>query len=142
MKKWLSGAVTLLMLSSPYGFSQGISQTLDTIFRGNAMQFGYGGGTSSNNPRVELLIHYCANGYFYSSGRSCRPNIIAKGYQCTPIQDYGTWQFREFNGQGVLHWVSNNSGPGSLPVYLRNDGSVADQRGNPFYPAGRAQCYN
>ena len=66
-----------------------LSQSLQQYFSGSAVQFGYGSGTSSNNPRVELTIHYCASGFYHSSGQSCRPNLIASGYQCTPMQDAG-----------------------------------------------------
>ncbi len=109
-------------------------------FAGNMVKFGYGGGTSSNNPRVELVIHYCASGTYYSSGQSCRPNIIAKGYQCTPVQDAGRWQVSGAQGQGRLEWMSNGGGPGSIALQVRNDGVVVDPRGNPFSRIGRAQC--
>ena len=114
---------------------------LQQYFRGSAIQFGYGAGTSSNNPRVELTIHYCSNGFYYSSGQSCRPNLIATGYQCSGMQDAGQWQLAMQNGQAMMQWNSNSSGSGSLPIFLRADGSVVDQRGNPFYRVGPAQCH-
>jgi len=118
----------------------GLSQSLQQYFSGSAFQFGYGSGTSTNNPRVELTIHYCASGVYYSSGQSCRPNLIASGYQCTPMQDGGRWQLAVQGGQAALRWHSNISGSGALAIFVRADGAVVDQRGNPFYRAGAAQC--
>lgn len=120
--------------------SPDIKQSLDRYFRGSAIQFGYGSGTSSSNPRVELTIHYCASGFYYSSGQSCRPNLIATGYQCSPVQDAGRWQLADQGGQTVLQWMSNSDGPGGITVILRGDGMVVDPRGNPFYRVGAAQC--
>lgn len=113
---------------------------LQQYFTGSVIQFGYGSGTSSNRPRVELTIHYCSNGAYYSRGQSCRPNIIAKGYQCTNIQDSGQWQVSTQASQTVLQWLSNANGPGSLMVYIRGDGKVVDAQGNPFDRIGQAQC--
>ena len=124
----------------PQAVAQDTSSPLHAYFAGSMIQFGYGGGTSSNNPRVELVIHYCPSGSFFSTGKSCRPNIIAKGYQCTPVQDAGRWQVSGTQNQGMLQWVSNNGGPGTVVVQMRNDGVVVDPRGNPFNRVGRAQC--
>ncbi|WP_108651272.1 hypothetical protein [Dongshaea marina] len=134
----------LLSISLPL-ISLGVSGAdlksyLNQYFSGSAIQFGYGSGTSSNNPRVELEVHYCASGLYYSGGRSCRPNIIAKGYQCTPVQDMGRWQIATQGNQAALQWSSNSSGPGAVMLHLRNDGVVVDPRGNPFVRIGRAQC--
>lgn len=116
------------------------NQSLQYYFSGSAIQFGYGSGTSSNNPRVELTIHYCSSGLYYSSGRSCRPNLIASGYQCTPMQDAGRWLLNLQGGQALLQWNSNSGGSGSMPIYVRADGAVVDQRGNPFVRVGQAGC--
>ena len=142
MTKFLQSCIGLicLFLSTSISSNEEIQPYLTQFFSGYAYQFGYGSGISSNNPRVELVIHYCSSGYYYSFGQSCRPNLIAKGYQCTNIQDAGQWQVIVENGQGVMQWISNSSGPGSLPLYIRNDGSVADVRDNPFLRAGPAQC--
>ncbi len=116
------------------------SGALQRYFAGSMVHFGYGSGISSNNPRVEMAIHYCASGTFYSSGRSCRPNLIAKGYQCSQFQDYGQWQVVEQNGQAMLQWYSANSGPGGVALQVRGNGTVTDPRGNPFVRVGAAQC--
>ena len=71
---------------------------------------------------------------------SCRPNLIATGYQCTPVQDAGRWQLAIQGGQAALQWMSNSNGPGSVAVILRGNGMVVDPRGNPFYRVGSAQC--
>jgi hypothetical protein len=133
-------ALIILFLSANVSSNQDIQPYLTQFFSGKAYQFGYGSGTSSNNPRVELLIHYCASGSFYSVGQSCRPNLIAKGYQCTDVQDSGRWRVVVESGQGAMQWLSNLSGPGSLPLYLNHDGSVVDARGNPFVLVGPARC--
>jgi hypothetical protein len=124
----------------PQAVAQDASSPLHAYFAGSMVQFGYGSGTSSNNPRVELVIHYCPSGLFFSAGNSCRPNIIAKGYQCTPVQDAGRWQVSGTPNQGMLQWVSNNGAPGTVAVQMRSDGVVVDPRGNPFNRVGRAQC--
>jgi len=85
--------VLAILFYSPMNISAAdLGQSLQRYFNGSAIQFGYGSGTSSNNPRVELTIHYCSSGFYYSSGQSCRPNLIATGYQCTAVQDAGRWQ--------------------------------------------------
>lgn len=109
-------------------------------FQGKALEYGYGSGTSSNNPRVVAVTHYCASGYYYSVGQSCRPNLIAKGYQCTPYQDDGSWSVKAQGQQAALYWTSNSYGPGSLAIYARNDGVFVDPRGNAFTYVGQAQC--
>jgi hypothetical protein len=113
---------------------------MDRYFTGMALQYGFGSGTSSNNPRVEAVTHYCASGYYYSIGRSCRPNIIAKGYQCSPYEDAGRWQLSYQGNQAILQWTSNSYGPGSFAIYTRNDGVVVDPRGNAFTYVSQANC--
>jgi len=142
MTKILRSCIALicLFLSTTSSSNEEIQPYLMAFFSGYAYQFGYGSGTSSNNPRVELVVHYCSSGYYYSVGQSCRPNMIAKGYQCTNIQDAGQWQVIVENGKGVMQWISNSTGPGNLPLHIRSDGSVADLRGNPFLRTGLAQC--
>jgi outer membrane lipoprotein-sorting protein len=130
----------LLMFAPAVSEAQDIKSYLENLFTGYAYQFGYGSGTSSSNPRVELVIHYCASKTYFSHGQSCRPNLYASGYQCSNIQDSGVWQIDVQNGQGVIQWMSNTSGPGSLMLFIRNDGSVVDQQGNPFQRVGIAQC--
>ena len=113
---------------------------LKQFFTGAAVQFGYGSGISSNSPRVELTIHYCSSGTYFSSGRSCRPNIIAKGYQCSSIQDSGQWKIVSQSNVSFMQWYSNSSGPGSLQLFIRQGGSIVDSQGNPFVRIGTAQC--
>ncbi len=120
--------------------AQDLQRSLTQYFAGNAIQFGFGSGVSSSSPRVELLIHYCASGKFFSTGRSCRPNIIARGHQCTPLRDAGRWQIVTRGGHGALQWVSNNGNSGATALVVRGDGVVVDPRGNPFNRVGRAQC--
>lgn len=132
--------MTMFFCATTSASAADLKQSLQYYFSGSAIQFGYGGGTSSNNPRVELTIHYCPSGLYYSSGQSCRPNLIASGYQCTPMQDAGRWQLVVQGGQALMQWRSNSSGPGSLPIFFSANGAVVDQRGNPFYRVGAAQC--
>lgn len=133
-------ALLLLLHALPATATTNLNQYLHQYFSGSAIQFGYGSGTSSNNPRVELTIHYCGSGVYFSSGQSCRPNLIASGYQCTNVQDVGQWQISAQRDQGTMQWLSNTSGPGSLVVWVRSDGMVVDGRGNPFHRVGAAQC--
>lgn len=133
----LAGALALATLPAA---AQDLQAYLHRYFAGAAIRFGYGGGTSSNNPRVELVIHYCASGAYYSSGRSCRPNIVAKGYQCTPVQDAGRWQVAAQGGRAALRWVSNGGAPGAIAVLVGRDGIVTDPRGNRFNRVGPARC--
>jgi len=86
--------LVILFYSSVNASAADLRQSLQGYFNGSAVQFGYGSGTSSNNPRVELTIHYCSSGFYYSSGQSCRPNLIASGYQCTSVQDAGVGRLR------------------------------------------------
>lgn len=130
----------LLLCSAPVSAATDLKQYLNQYFSGSAIQFGYGSGTSSNNPRVELTIHYCTSGMYFSSGQSCRPNLIASGYQCSNVQDAGQWQITVQGEQAIVQWLSNSSGPGNLAVWVRGDGMVVDGRGNPFYKVGSAQC--
>lgn len=139
-KHYMGIAVVMFCFSAIPAAAQDAGEYLKQYFTGAAIQFGYGSGTSSNNPRVELWIHYCPNGMFFSSGQSCRPNIIAKGYQCSPIQDAGQWQVSVQNGQPMIQWFSNSTGPGGMVVEIRGDGTVSDLRGNPFNRVGKAQC--
>jgi len=114
----------------------GARADLQQFFAGYLYQFGYGAGTSSNNPRVELTIHYCPDGRYFSQGQSCRPNIIAQGYQCTPLSDSGYW--RAAGNQ--LQWQSQQGNSGALQLVAQPDGSVTDPRGNPFIRLGPAHC--
>ena len=66
--------------------------------------------------------------------------VIARGFQCTQLQDAGKWQLVVQGKQAALQWMSNNSGPGSVMLGVRNDGVVVDPRGNPFNRLGPAQC--
>ena len=132
--------LAIVFFSSFASAAPDLKQYLDQYLRGYAIQFGYGAGTSSNNPRVELTIHYCASGVYYSSGQSCRPNLYASGYQCTSLRDAGQWQVAVQGGQGAVQWRSNSNGPGYLAVMVRGDGVVVDGRGNPFYQVGPAGC--
>ena len=129
----------LIFWAEPSG-AQDVQRYLTRYFTGNAIQFGFGSGVSSNSPRIELLIHDCASGVFHSAGRSCRPNIIARGHQCTPLRDSGQWQIVTQRGQGGLQWVSNGGNSGGTVLVVRGDGVVVDPRGNPFNRVGRAQC--
>jgi len=99
--------LVILFYSSVNASAADLRQSLQGYFNGSAVQFGYGSGTSSNNPRVELTIHYCSSGFYYSSGQSCRPNLIASGYQCTSVQDAGRWQVEVQGGQAAIQWTSN-----------------------------------
>ncbi|MEZ5524984.1 MAG: hypothetical protein R3E62_08530 [Pseudomonadales bacterium] len=129
-----------LFCAIPAGAAPDLKQYLDQYFSGAAIQYGYGSGTSSSNPRVELTIHYCASGLYFSSGQSCRPNLYASGYQCTGLEDAGQWRVATQGGQAVMQWLSNQSGPGGLAIQTRSDGMVVDARGNPFYRVGPASC--
>ena len=120
--------------------AQDLQKYLTDYFKGNAVQFGYGTGVSSNLPRVDLVIHYCASGMYLSAGQSCRPNLIARGYQCTPMRDAGRWQIVTQGNRAVLQWASNSSGPGGIALAVRPDGVVVDPQGNPFSRVGQAQC--
>jgi len=124
--------LTALLLFAPTP----ASAELDPFFAGYVYQFGYGSGTSSNNPRVELTIHYCGDGRYYSQGQSCRPNLIAQGYQCTPLADNGQWRT---DGDQLL-WRSFQGNSGALTLLRQSDGSVTDPRGNPFIRLGPAAC--
>lgn len=117
-----------------------VDSYMSQYFNGKALEYGFGSGTSSNNPRVVAVTHYCSSGYYYSIGRSCRPNMIAKGYQCTPYQDAGTWSVGVLGQQAMLYWTSNTYGAGSFAILARNDGIVVDPRGNAFTFVGNAQC--
>lgn len=130
----------VLALSVHSAAAQNLQKYLTDYFKGHAIQFGYGTGVSSNLPRVELLIQYCASGMYLSTGRSCRPNLIARGFQCTPIQDAGRWQIVTQGNRGALQWVSNGGAPGGIALAVRPDGMVVDPQGNPFNRVGRAQC--
>lgn len=132
-------AVALTFCAHPSN-AQDLQNYLSKYFTGNAIQFGYGSGISSNSPRVELTIQYCASGIFYSAGRSCRPNIIARGYQCSRLQDSGRWQIVAQGRRAALQWVSNQGNRGGTALMVRRDGVVVDPRGNPFKRIGRAQC--
>ncbi|MCW8880261.1 MAG: hypothetical protein OQJ89_09390 [Kangiellaceae bacterium] len=131
--------VSLFLVTQPIS-SADQQKYLEQFFTGSAVRFGYGSGISSNSPRVELTIHYCPSGAYFSSGQSCRPNIIAKGYQCSSIQDMGQWKIVSQSNVSFIQWYSQNSGPGSLQVFIRNNGSVVDSQGNPFVRIGTAQC--
>ena len=133
-------AVALMILLASPTAAQNQQSYIQNYFAGKAIQFAYGSGVSSNLPRVELLIHYCASGTFFSWGRSCRPNIIAKGYQCTNLRDAGRWQVVPQGERAVLQWLSQNGGRGSAMILVRTDGVVVDTRGNPFHRIGQAQC--
>lgn len=132
-------AVVFCLFSSPAD-AQKLRNYLMKYFRGNAIQFGFGPGTSSNRPRVQLLVQYCASGIFYSTGKSCRPNVVARGYQCTPLNDSGGWNILVQGGQAMLRWRSNSGRSGGLPLRVRRDGVVVDPQGNPFKRVGRAKC--
>ena len=132
--------VASLLLSAIPVSAQNLEQYLSQYFTGQSISFGYGGGTSSNNPRVELVIQYCGGGIYYSTGRSCRPNIIAKGYQCNNLQDSGRWRIAARGGQAEIQWRSNNGTPGTVAIRVRGDGIVVDPRGNPFNRIGIARC--
>ena len=132
--------VLALLFQSSTAFAQDLQTYLNQYFTGNVIQFGFGSGVSSSLPRVELVIHYCPSGIFYSSGRSCRPNVIARGHQCTPLQDAGRWQIVAQGNQAALQWMSNSGNRGGTALRVRGDGVVVDPRGNPFNRIGRAQC--
>ena len=133
-------AIVTAILFAGSTHAQDLRRNLMQYFSGSAIQFGFGSGISSNSPRIELLIQYCASGTFYSAGRSCRPNIIAKGYQCTPMRDSGRWQIVARGNQAALQWASNSGNTGGTALLVRGDGVVVDPRGNPFVRVGQAQC--
>lgn len=137
---WHAALVAVLAFSAQPSIAQDLQKYLTQYFRGSMISFAYGTGVSSNLPRVELVIHYCASGAFFSAGRSCRPNVIARGFQCTQLQDAGKWQLVVQGKQAALQWMSNSGGPGSVMLGVRNDGVVVDPRGNPFNRLGPAQC--
>ncbi|WP_028864047.1 hypothetical protein [Psychromonas aquimarina] len=132
-------AMTLLYASS--STAADLRAYVNQYFQGKALEYGFGSGTSSNNPRVVAVTHYCTSGYYYSIGQSCRPNIIARGYQCSPYRDDGNWSLKVQGQQATLFWTSTTYGPGNFPIYVRNDGVFVDPRGNAFIYAGEAQCY-
>ena len=141
MKHTLFAIKLLFLLSfSTTCLAEDLQDYLNKYFKGSAIQYGYGSGISSNSPRVELFIHYCASGKFFSSGKTCRPNIIAKGYQCSQLQDAGQWQIAVQSGNAFIQWMSYNNGPGSLPIFISNNGLVVDAKGNSFTRTGNAQC--
>jgi hypothetical protein len=134
------GTIAAIMLFAGSVAAQDLQRNLTQYFAGSAIQFGFGSGISSNSPRIELVIQYCASGVFYSAGRSCRPNLIARGHQCTPMQDARKWRIVAQGNQAALQWASNSGNTGGTALHVRGDGVVVDPRGNPFVRVGRAQC--
>lgn len=120
--------------------AQNMRNYLNKYFKGSAIQFAFGAGVSSSRPRVELFVQYCASGIFYSNGRSCRPNVVAQGYQCTPIKDSGGWNIVVQGRQAMLSWRSHSGRSGGVALRVRRDGIVVDPQGNAFKRVGRARC--
>lgn len=108
---------------------------LSNFVRGSVVEYGYGPGTSSNRPRVEIRVALCASGTYRTQGRSCRPNLIAKGYQCSNFTDSGNWRV----SGNSLQWMSYNGTPGSLNLFRRG-GRYVDSAGNPMVRVGSAGC--
>ena len=108
---------------------------LASYVRGAVIEYGYGPGTSSNRPRVEMRVALCGSGQYQTQGRSCRPNIIARGYQCSNFRDSGKWRVQG----NTLQWMSSKGQPGALQLY-RNGRGFADRQGNPVVRVGNAGC--
>ena len=137
----VAAVLFVLMAVPPHGVvAQDLQRYLQSYFAGNLIQYSYGAGVSSSRPRVELAVHYCPSGQYFSSGRSCRPNIVAKGFQCSGFRDAGRWRIVAQGRQAMLQWTSSSSGPGGIALRVRNDGVVIDPQGNPFVRVGRALC--
>ena len=124
-------AVGLVVASAPTAHANGLS----SYVRGAVIEYGYGPGTSSNRPRVEMRVALCNSGQYRTQGRSCRPNIIANGYQCSNFTDAGRWRV----SGNQLQWMSANGQPGSLQVFRRGNG-YADGNGNRLTRVGNAGC--
>ncbi len=60
--------LVFLLYSSVNPSATDLWQSLQDYFNDSAIQFDYGSVSSSNNPRVELTIHYRSSGFYYSSG--------------------------------------------------------------------------
>ena len=136
----LAAVLGVAVMSPRVAAAQELQTYLENYFAGAAIAYGSGAGVSSSRPRIEVTVQYCASGAFYSSGRSCRPNLYASGYQCTPFEDAGRWRIVTQGQAAELQWLTRAGQPGSLPIGVRQDGTVVDQQGNPFVRVAPAQC--
>lgn len=134
-RRHFSAALAVVSIAMFGSMAPAHSAGLASYVRGAVIEYGYGPGTSSNRPRVEMRVALCGSGKYQTQGRSCRPNIIANGYQCSNFRDSGNWRVQG----NTLQWMSAKGQPGSLQLY-RNGGGFADRQGNPVVRVGNAGC--